>query len=80
VVLTADGHGMPAPYEITDNEDSFLDATDLMFVDAVSTGYSRPVPSQSPAQFHGIIQDANYFQTSFTNTSPGMSAGIPRSI
>lgn len=61
VVLTADGHGMPAPYKIADNEDSFLDATDLVFVDAVSTGYSRPVPSQSPAQFHGIIQDANYF-------------------
>jgi carboxypeptidase C (cathepsin A) len=61
VVLTADGHGMPAPYKIADNEDSFLDASDLVFVDAVSTGYSRPVPGQSPAQFHGIIQDANYF-------------------
>ena len=34
VVLTPDGHGMPAPYTITDNEDSFLDATDLVFVDA----------------------------------------------
>jgi hypothetical protein len=52
---------MPAPYKIADNEDSFLDATDLVFVDAVSTGYSRPMPGQSPAQFHGIIQDANYF-------------------
>ena len=38
VVLTEDGHGMPAPYTITDNEDSFLDATDLVFVDAISTG------------------------------------------
>ncbi|HEY1499419.1 MAG TPA: peptidase S10 [Acidobacteriaceae bacterium] len=61
VVLTPDGHGMPAPYKITDNEDSFLDATDLVFIDAVSTGYSRPVPGQNPAQFHGIIEDANYF-------------------
>jgi carboxypeptidase C (cathepsin A) len=61
VVLTSDGHGLPAPYKITDNEDSFLDVTDLVFVDAVSTGYSRPAPSQDPSQFYGIIKDANYF-------------------
>lgn len=61
VVLTPDGHGMPAPYRITDNEDSFLDATDMVFVDAISTGYSRPAPGQAPAQFYGVIEDANYF-------------------
>lgn len=61
VVLTADGHGMPAPYSIVDNEDSFLDATDLVFIDAISTGYSRPAPGENPAQFHGVIQDANWF-------------------
>jgi carboxypeptidase C (cathepsin A) len=61
VVLTPDGHGMPAPYSIVDNEDSFLDATDLVFIDAISTGYSRPAPGESPAQFHGIIADANWF-------------------
>jgi carboxypeptidase C (cathepsin A) len=61
VVLTADGHGMPAPYSITDNEDSFLDATDLVFIDAVSTGFSRPAPGEANAQFHGIIEDANWF-------------------
>jgi len=61
VVLTADGHGMPAPYSIVDNEDSFLDATDLVFIDAISTGYSRPAPGENPTQFHGIIEDANWF-------------------
>jgi carboxypeptidase C (cathepsin A) len=61
VTLTADGHGLPAPYSVTDNEDSFLDATDLIFIDAISTGYSRPVPGENPTQFHGIIQDANWF-------------------
>jgi carboxypeptidase C (cathepsin A) len=65
VVLTADGHGLPAPYKITDNEDSFLDQTDMIFVDAISTGYSRPVAGQNPAQFHGIIEDANYFADFF---------------
>ncbi|HEV2287732.1 MAG TPA: hypothetical protein VGR81_02135 [Candidatus Acidoferrales bacterium] len=61
VVLTADGHGMPAPYSVKDNDDSFLDATDLVFIDAVSTGYSRPVPGQNPAQFYGVVQDAEIF-------------------
>ena len=61
VVLTPDGHGMPAPYQVVDNEDSFLDATDLVFIDAVSTGYSRPAPGENPAQFHGLVEDANYF-------------------
>ena len=61
VVLTPDGHGMPAPYSIVDNEDSFLDATDLVFIDAISTGYSRPAPGENTAQFHGIVEDANWF-------------------
>jgi len=61
ISLTPDGHGMAAPYSIVDNEDSFLDATDLVFIDAISTGYSRPAPGENPAQFHGIIPDANWF-------------------
>ena len=61
VVLTPDGHGMPAPYTTVDNEDSFLDASDLVFIDAISTGFSRPAPGEAPAQFHGIIADANWF-------------------
>jgi carboxypeptidase C (cathepsin A) len=61
VVLTDDGHGMPAPYSVADNESSFLDASDLVFVDAISTGYSRPAPGENTAQFYGIVQDATYF-------------------
>lgn len=61
IVLTDDGHGMPAPYSVVDNNDSFLDVTDMTFIDAVSTGYSRPVPGENPAQFYGIVQDATYF-------------------
>lgn len=61
IVLEPDGHGVPAPYELKDNRDCYLDATDMVFVDAISTGYSRPAPGQNPAQFHGIIEDANWF-------------------
>src|SRR5205085_2210871 len=60
-VLSPDGHGSSAPYSVVDNEDSFLDATDLVFIDAISTGFSRPAPGENPAQFHGIIEDANWF-------------------
>ena len=38
IVLTDDGFGMPAPYSVIENGDSFLDVTDLVFVDAISTG------------------------------------------
>ena len=61
IVLTDDGHAMPAPYSIVDNADSFLDAADLAFVDAVSTGYSRPAPGETPAQFYGVVPDATWF-------------------
>jgi carboxypeptidase C (cathepsin A) len=61
IVLTDDGHGMPAPYAMADNEDSFLDAADLVFVDAISTGYSRPAPGQNTAQFYGVTEDAMWF-------------------
>ncbi|MFN7946605.1 MAG: peptidase S10 [Blastocatellia bacterium] len=61
VMLTDDGFGMPAPYSIVENGDSFLDATDMVFVDAISTGYSRPAPGENTAQFYGVVQDATYF-------------------
>src|SRR5262245_57680042 len=61
IALTDDGFGMPAPYSVVENGDSFLDATDMVFVDAVSTGYSRPAPGENTAQFYGVEQDATYF-------------------
>lgn len=61
IVLAANGGGHAAPYGITDNEDSFLDATDIVFIDAISTGFSRPAPGQDPKQFHGLVEDATYY-------------------
>jgi carboxypeptidase C (cathepsin A) len=61
IVLSDDGHGLPAPYSIVDNESAFLDATDMVFVDAISTGYSRPAPGEAPAQFYGLVNDATWF-------------------
>ena len=60
-ILTDDGHGTPAPYLTEDNANSFLDATDMVFVDAITTGYSRIAPGENPSQFYGVSQDATIF-------------------
>ena len=48
---------LPPPYKLVDNESSLLDVTDMVFIDPVSTGYSRPAPGESPTQFHGVQED-----------------------
>jgi carboxypeptidase C (cathepsin A) len=42
---------------MVDNVDSLLDVTDLVFIDPVSTGYSRPVVGEKAKQFHGFKRD-----------------------
>ncbi len=51
----------PAPYDIGANPDSLLDKTDMVFIDAVGTGYSRPLGDAKPAQFYGVDEDADAF-------------------
>jgi carboxypeptidase C (cathepsin A) len=51
------GSLLPPPYKLVDNESSLLDVTDLVFIDPVSTGYSRAVPGEPPKQFHGVEED-----------------------
>jgi len=55
--LTDEGEAPPPPYRLTDNESTWLDLTDLVFIDPVSTGYSRPVAKEDPNQYHGIKED-----------------------
>ncbi len=57
VQMTDDGWPVKPPYSLTDNEYSLLDVTDLVFIDPVSTGYSRPLPGEDKRQFHGIQED-----------------------
>ncbi|HUO83468.1 MAG TPA: peptidase S10, partial [Thermoanaerobaculia bacterium] len=51
------GSLLSPPYRTVNNEFSLLDETDLVFIDPVTTGYSRSVPGEDPAQFHGIRED-----------------------
>jgi carboxypeptidase C (cathepsin A) len=57
VHLTDEGHAPPPPYKLVDNEFTLLDQTDLVFIDPVTTGYSRMAPGQTGKQFHGVEQD-----------------------
>lgn len=50
-------HFTPAPYHIVDNPYSLLDKTDFVFIDPVSTGYSRTAQGEDPKQFHGVEED-----------------------
>ena len=51
------GSLLPPPYKLVDNDVSLLDISDLVFIDPVSTGYSRAVPGEAPKQFHGVTED-----------------------
>jgi carboxypeptidase C (cathepsin A) len=57
VSLPADGSAPTPPYQLVDNDDTSLRFTDLVFIDPVSTGFSRAAPGENPAQFHGYDSD-----------------------
>jgi carboxypeptidase C (cathepsin A) len=48
---------LPPPYQLVDNDFSMLDVTDLVFIDPVTTGYSRVVEGENPKQFHNFEKD-----------------------
>ena len=48
---------LPPPYGLEDNEFSILDQTDLVFIDPVSTGFSRATEGVKAKDFHGIKPD-----------------------
>ncbi|MCE1246591.1 MAG: peptidase S10 [Firmicutes bacterium] len=54
---TDQGESFPPPYSFVDNELSWLDFTDLVFIDPVGTGYSRPEKDEDPKQFYGVEED-----------------------
>ncbi len=52
-----EGHAAKPPYRTVDNEGSILDVTDLVFIDPVTTGYSRAIPFADAGKFHGVDAD-----------------------
>lgn len=48
---------LPPPYDLVDNEFTLLEETDLVFIDPVSTGYSRAVVGEKNTLFHDFQKD-----------------------
>jgi carboxypeptidase C (cathepsin A) len=57
VALKDDGTAPNPPYQVINNEYTWLDKSDLVFIDPVSTGFSRPASGESAKQFHGYVED-----------------------
>jgi len=62
-VVTPDTeHQEGAPYAMVDNQYSLLDVTDLVFIDAPGTGFSRIMGKDAPKAFWGVDEDAHAFE------------------
>lgn len=61
VQMAEEGFQPSPPYRLIDNEHSLLDVTDIVAIDAMSTGFSRAVEGEDPKQFHGVQPDIEAF-------------------
>lgn len=61
VVTKDDSHTPAAPYALVDNAYSLLDASDLVFIDAPGTGFSRVAGKDKEKSFYGVDADAYAF-------------------
>ena len=61
VVMQPDGFMPPAPYHIADNPHTLLDKSDVVFVDAMSTGFSRAANAELSKKFLGVKGDIEAF-------------------
>jgi len=61
VVLQPDGFLPPAPYHVADNPSTLLDKSDVVFVDAISTGFSRAANAELSKKFLGVKGDIEAF-------------------
>jgi carboxypeptidase C (cathepsin A) len=57
VKMNPDGMMPAPPYELVDNEQTWLTQTDLVFIDPVGTGYSRAVKPEQASKFFGLQGD-----------------------
>jgi carboxypeptidase C (cathepsin A) len=61
IVTSTDAHTPAAPYSLVNNGSSLLDASDLVFIDAPGTGFSRIAGKDKEKAFYGVDQDAYAF-------------------
>ena len=61
IVTATDAHTPAAPYSLVNNAFSLLDATDMVFIDAPGTGFSRIAGKDKEKAFYGLDPDAYAF-------------------
>src|SRR5215213_1701432 len=57
VKMLDDGFMPPPPYQLEDNEQTWLTETDLVFIDPVGTGYSRATKAEFAPKFFSLQGD-----------------------
>ncbi|HEX9207660.1 MAG TPA: alpha/beta hydrolase [Steroidobacteraceae bacterium] len=57
VVVNDGGYAPPPPAQVVDNVYSPLDVTDVVMIDPVGTGFSKPLGEAKPEDFHGVDED-----------------------
>jgi len=57
VAMSDKGEALQPPARLVDNPDSWLAVTDLVFIDPVGTGYSRPAKGHKQSEFSGLEED-----------------------
>ena len=57
VKMNDDGSMPPAPYALVDNSATWLEQSDLVFIDPVGTGYSRARDAETAKKFFGLKGD-----------------------
>lgn len=61
VALNDDG-SMPAPpFQLVDNQETWLESTDVVMIDAMGTGFSRPLNAEVGKKFYGLQGDLQGF-------------------
>ena len=58
VLLNDDGTALPAAVKLVENDYTWLEFTDLVFIDPVGTGYSRAAQGVDAKQFYSVEEDA----------------------
>ncbi|HWC74780.1 MAG TPA: hypothetical protein VG454_12675 [Gemmatimonadales bacterium] len=58
VVTTDAAPTPPPPYQLVDNPNSLIDVTDMVFIDPIGTGFSKPVGKGTGKDFWGVDEDA----------------------
>jgi carboxypeptidase C (cathepsin A) len=61
IVTATDAHTPAAPYSLINNGSSLLDVSDLVFIDAPGTGFSRIAGKNKEKAFFGLDPDAHAF-------------------